>query len=241
MINMTKTAYRYKSQLNNEPIISQGDIFCNLPQLCYDFISESSSVQSNIKVNRANEIIEEIIKTGTPKLIEMFYNPTWAILASQDCDIREGKDLIFYPLVHDSSFELNKIIKQIEERIKNSTRALYLPQILSSDNAFEGPFRIIYHNPFNVPFDIIMRNNNNCWRARLIEPIRKMFIGKVSHFYSRTPMEEVLFLKIEEINSFIKENWDRYYWKFKGKNCYAIDRRECGNLKQDRPTSLLKM
>lgn len=213
---MENTIYKYRDMIKNEFLISQGDIFCNLPYLTYDHLIRSSPDILDKFQNEKDEILTTILQNGGQIQVEGFIDAHWGILASQDCDIRPNKDLIFFPieltkiLIHSQN-----IIKAVDENIKDTTRRLYLPRISPPNgNRTYGPFEIIFHNPFNVPYNLIINNLKHCWKARIIEQARKIFIGKLSHFYSRIPIEEIIFLENEEITEYFNKNW-KNFWRNK--------------------------
>ncbi len=213
---MEKTIYKYKDMIKNEVLISQGDIFCNLPYLTYDSLIRSSPDILDKFQNEKDEILTKILKNGGQMQVEGFIDAHWGILASQDCDILPNKDLIFFPL---ESTEIllpsHNIIEDINTKIKDTTRRLYIPRISPPDASRSyGPFEIIFHNPFNVPYNIIIENLKYCWKARIIEQARKIFIGKLSHFYSRIPIEEIIFLENKEITEYFIKGWTNF-WKHK--------------------------
>lgn len=211
---MKKTIYKYITE--NELPISQGDIFCNLPHFSYDFLVRSEPNITQKFDDESKEILEDILKNGGKIQIEGFFYCQWGILVSQDCDIRPNKDLIFLPLIPTKSLSnVENIVQTVENEIIKSTRRLYIPKInpLNDENSY-GPFEIVFHNPFNVPYDPIFKNLKYCWKARLIEQARKIFIGKLSQFYSRTPVEEFIFLENKEITKYLISEW-KSFWKEK--------------------------
>ena len=210
---MEKTIYKYRDMSENELLISQGDIFCNLPYLTYDQLIQSGPGILDKFQNERDEILATILKNGGPVQVEGFIDGHWGILASQDCDIRPNKDLIFFPLEPTKTlYESQNIIRAIDDNIKNTTRKLYLPRISPRDGSKTyGPFEIIFHNPFNVPYNLINDNLEHCWKARIIESARKIFIGKLSHFYSRIPIEEIIFLENREITKYFTKGWKDFW------------------------------
>jgi len=213
---MEITIYKYRDMIKNELLISQGDIFCNLPYLRYDFLIRSHPDILDKFQNEKDEILTKILKNGGHLQVEGFIDAHWGILASQDCDILPKKDLIFFPLEPTKIFlPSENIINDIDAKIKDTTRRLYIPKISPPDASRSyGPFEIIFHNPFNVPYNLIIENLKHCWKARIIEQARKIFIGKLSHFYSRIPIEEIIFLENEEITEYFNKGW-KIFWKNK--------------------------
>lgn len=211
---MDQTIYKYKLK-EGEPPITQGDVFNNLPYFSYDFLLRSSPRSLDVFKNENKDILTEVIQNSAKVQFEGFFYPKWGIIASQDCDIKPKKDLIFYPLEKTNVLidEVN-IISAVNTKIKNTTRRLYLPKLYCSKGQIYGPFEIIFHNPFNVPYELVLNNLNKCWKARLIESARKIFIGKLSQFFTRLPIEEFMFLENQEITKYLKEDW-KQFWKDK--------------------------
>ena len=122
--------------IKNELIISQGDIFCNLPYLTYDHLVRSGPDILDKFQNERDEIFTTILQNGGQVQVEGFVDAHWGILASQDCDIRSKKDLIFFPLEPtETLYESQNILTAIDDNIKNTTRKLYLPRIAPPDGS----------------------------------------------------------------------------------------------------------
>ena len=213
---MERTIYKYQDMIENDLLISQGDIFCNLPYLSYDQLIRSGPDILDKFQNEKDEILTILLKNGGQLQVEGFIDAHWGILASQDCDILPNKDLIFFPLEPTKILlPSQNIIKDIDAKIKDTTRRLYIPKISPPDDSRSyGPFEIIFHNPFNVPHNLIIENLKHCWKARIIEQARKIFIGKLYHFYSRIPIEEIIFLENKEITEYFNKGW-KNFWKTK--------------------------
>jgi len=213
---LDKTIYIDKEKLGkNDPLIMQGDIFRSIPYFTYDMIIRSDYRDSITLTNEMTNIFEDLITNQKPIQVYGYYFPTWAILASQDCDIRPKKDLIFFPLKKINSLKKSRdIVNSVDNSIEKTTRSIYLPEIEFNSKIRYGPFEVIFHNPFYVPFEIIASNIEHCWLSRIIEPARKVFIGKLSQFYSRTPVDSFIFLDSHEITLYLNQMW-RKYWKKK--------------------------
>ncbi|MFW9872964.1 MAG: hypothetical protein ACFFG0_07670 [Candidatus Thorarchaeota archaeon] len=210
----------YKYSIENEPSIRQGDIFCNLPYFNYDYLMKLRPIRQKAPKDESKQILTEIIQNGGQILVEGFYYGKWGILASQDCDVRPNRDLIFFPLFPVSSLlEENNIVEAVENNIVKSTRHIYIPKLNPPDEQIYGPFEINFYNPFNLPYNIILDNLQYCWKARLIEKARKVFIGKLTHFYSRTPVDEFIFLENEEITNYLITDW-KIIWSKKSEEKY---------------------
>lgn len=215
---MNLTIYKYSYE--NDPPIQQGDIFCNLPYFNYDYLMKSRPIRLKIPKNESDEILIEILQNGGQIPVESFYYCQWGILASQDCDIRPNRDLIFFPLIPVSSLmEEGNIVEAVENNIVKSTRHIYIPKLNTPEGDLYGPFEINFYNPFNVPYNLLLNNLQYCWKARLIEKARKVFIGKLTHFYSRTPVDEFIFLENEEITNYLISDW-KNIWSEKSQDKY---------------------
>ena len=149
---MPGTIYKYWNQLEEgEPIISQGDIFSNLPIFSYDYLLRSEPIMINKFKNEKLSIFEDVIQKGCKIQTESFISPAWGILASQDCDIKPKKDLIFLPLIKTKSLEFrNDIVESVKNEIRESTRRLYISKLMINDNHQECTFEIVFQNPFCI-------------------------------------------------------------------------------------------
>lgn len=209
--------YTYKLK-SKDRRIRQGDIFKNLPQQSVDFLIQS---KPKIKRNLNNEsptILNKVIQEKKPIIAESIIIPSWGILASQDCDIRPNFDLLFYPMINTkTSHDWDTIDEFIKKAITDTTRKYYLPKFKPPNEPEYGPYQVIFQNPFIIPYNIINQNYSKCWVARIIEPAHRVFIGKLTHFYSRTPIDEFIFLENKEITRYITNYWKKEVWKNKFK------------------------
>ncbi|MFX1344639.1 MAG: hypothetical protein ACFFBC_00505 [Promethearchaeota archaeon] len=213
-LEMNQTIYRFNLE-KGEPPITQGDVFSNLPYFSNAFLLRSSPNNLDVFKNENQEIWSEVIQNNSKIQFEGFYYPKWGIIASQDCDIKPKMDLIFYPLEKTNKLiNAEDIILDINRKIKNTTRRLYLPELTFQNEQIYGPFEIIFHNPFTIPYELVEKNYDKCWRARLIESAKKIFIGKLSQFFTRLPIEEFIFLENREITKYLRQDWKKF-WKEK--------------------------
>lgn len=201
----------YKYKLNpEEPKIMQGDIFKNLPIISNDLLVRVKPQEKRRVKDDKKEIMNEVINSEEFIIAESIIYPSWGILASQDCDIKEDYDLIFYPLIKATSPEYwNYIEEFLVKGVRNTTRRYYLPEMRTTDNSIIGPFYAIFQNPFIIPYNIINEPERyrKMWYARIMEPARKILVGKITNFYSRTPMDEYIFLSNSQIELFLDQNW----------------------------------
>lgn len=220
------TIYSYKNENEDSPPIMQGDIFYNLPIRSLDLIIKSISDEKKILENQTNLILEEIALNGRYILTESFIYPSWGILASQDCDIRSDFDLIFYPLIKTKAPEDvdNTIDNFLKQNIRETTRKYYLPELKPPHLPEFGPSYVLLQSPFIVPYNLLIDENiyKKSWCARINEPARRVFLGKLTNFYCRTPIDEYIFLKNSEITNLIEEYWKNLTLKNSIKKLFEI-------------------
>ena len=209
--------YSYYDEKEDSPPIMQGDIFCNLPIRSLDLLIKSITDEKNKLENQTNAILKEIVLESVYTLTESFIYPSWGILASQDCDILPDFDLIFYPIIEtkapkDTNSSVDNFLKQF---VRKPTRKYYLPKLKPLNMPEFGPSYVLLQSPFIVPYNLLIEQEiyEKSWCARINEPARKFFLGKLTNFYCRTPMDEYIFLTNSEISILIGE-----YWKDLGLN-----------------------
>lgn len=196
------TIYDYNFD-ENMPM-KQGDIFSNLPYLSYDLLLKSTYEDDKPTIDQSDELISEILKTGDIIQVETFLASTWGILANQDCDIRDPYDLIFLPLKEISPSVAVSTLNYFNKRVRDTTRFFYLPAIKKPSIGNLGPFHAQFNMPFTLPFNQIEKNIKSCWVARIKEPSRRMLVAKLTHFFSRPPIDELIFAENQEIENYIK-------------------------------------
>jgi hypothetical protein len=202
--------------------MKQGDIFCNLPYLSFDILVKSSYEDDKPLVDQSKEIITNVLRNGELIQVETFVTSTWGILASQDCDIREPYDLIFLPLKEIPPSVAKETIGFFNSKVRDTKRFFYLPMIECPNSGKFGPFHVQFNLPFILPYIEINDNLNNCWVARIREPSRKMLVGKLTHFFSRPPIDELVFAENDEIVNYIKN----YYKKNKANEIKVLEKIE---------------
>jgi len=202
--------------------MKQGDIFCNLPYLSYDILVKSTYKDDKPIINQSKEIITEVLRKGKIVQVETFVASTWGILASQDCDIREPYDLIFLPLKEIPPSVTKTTLSFFNSKVRDTTRFFYLPVIEIPSSGNVGPFHIQFNMPFIIPHIDVKDNLNNCWVARITEPSRRMLVGKLTHFFSRPPIDELVFAENIEIENYIKN----YYKNNKADEIKVIEKIE---------------
>jgi len=188
-----------------------------LPFFDYDLIFKSEPNILDKFKNERDKIFNNIIQNGSVIRIEGNYKPVWGILATQDCDIALKEELTFFLLNKIKKIDEN-ISSQIRGKIINSTRKLYLPKLDLNKSKQYGPFEIDFKTPFNITYDIILKNLQNCWKARIIESARKVFLGKLSNYFLRPPVDEIIFLENYQIINYISTIWKDFWDKKSRKN-----------------------
>lgn len=212
-------AYNCQKEINIKEI-QQGDIFRNIPYYSPDFLLKSSLNKTNIEItNEVEDIFKDIIKKGSVINAKSIIFPTWAILGSQECDIRGGYDLIFFPLVKYTELEKqDEFVKFIEKDIQEWTRYMYVPKSDLADNRF-GPFRVLLQNPFYISYEIIEKNLKHCWATHIVEKAKRVFVGKITNLFTRTPVDELVFIEFNQIENYFQEKWQKA-WNKKETNPY---------------------
>ncbi len=195
----------YQYIFNKDEPIKQGDIFRNLPNISLDLLFKSSFEEDKPTRNQSNEILTDILQNGNITQIETILSSTCGILASQDCEIRKDHDLIFIPLEKIDPFTPKTIDGDIKTKIVDTVRKFYLPELNSPRFQSLGPFHAIFERSFRISYNILIKNIESCWVARIKEPSRKYFIGKLTHFFSRPPIDEFLFIEDQQILDLINK------------------------------------
>ncbi len=206
-------AYNFQKDINIKEI-QQGDIFRNIPYYSPDFLLKFSINDINLEItNEVESIFEDVIKNGNIITAKSIIIPTWAILGSQECDIRKGYDLIFYPLVKYKEIDEQKeLVNFIERDIQEWTRAMYIPKYDLIDNRF-GPFRVLLQNPFYISYEIIEKNLEHCWATHIVEKARRVFVGKITNLFTRTPVDGLIFIEFDQIENYFKKKWQKAWDK----------------------------
>ena len=205
--------YKYNKAINIKEI-QQGDIFRNIPYYSPDFLLKSSLNEINEEItNEVEPIFEDIIKNGNVINTKSIIFPTWAILGSQECDIRKGYDLIFFPLVKYKEIdEQDALVNFVEKDIQEWTRYMYIPKSDLADNKF-GPFRVLLQNPFYISYEIIEKNLEHCWATHIVEKARRVFVGKITNLFTRTPVDELVFIEFNQIENYFQKKWQKAWNK----------------------------
>jgi len=203
---MTIYTYDYDKDFS----LKQGDILKNIPYLKLNFLVKSTYEFDKPRLNQCDKIISEIIENGEPIQIETFLNSTFVILATQDCDIRPEYNLTFFPLKIINPSKKKETRSYFKDRVRETTRFFYLPKLKKLNFPVIGPFYAILQLPFTIPYDLIEKNLEKCWFARINEYATKVYVAKISHYYTRLPFEELIFAENEEICNYLEEYRDKF-------------------------------
>jgi len=205
--------FDYQEDINIKEI-QQGDIFRNIPYYSPDYLLKSPINEININIdNDVESIFEDIIINGNVVNAKSIIFPTWAILGSQECDIRGGYDLIFFPLVKYKEIDKHEdIAKFIEKDIQDWTRFMYIPKSDLMDNGF-GPFRVLLQNPFYISYEIVEKNLKHCWATHIVDKARRVFVGKITNLFTRTPIDELVFIEFKQIENYFEKKWQKAWNK----------------------------
>lgn len=198
--------YETKDEIDIKEI-RQGDIFKNIPYYSPDFLMKNLNQDNQEIKNETENIFQEIMRNGEVLAVESVIFPTWAILASQDCDIRKDYDLLFFPIVKYKELkEQDNKKKFIEDDIREWNRFMFLPKNYI-DSSKVGPFRVLLQNPFYLSYEILEKNIKYCWVSHISDKARKIFLGKITNFFTRLPFDELIFLEFSEIEEYFQIKW----------------------------------
>ncbi len=216
--------------LNHKDKLEQGDICCNLPKfLPSDLIPEEPSTHV------WDNYLESLRENSIPD-VKFFIlpSPKWGVILTQTCDIenaKEGSSILVAELNEIEDYkkfeELPSITKKksridnIIKTIRNEPAKHYFPELMFNNNEILGPWELDFKMIFFVPPDLIKKNKDLFWKARLKNPGLEVLKGKISRYFTRLAFEECLFFS---------KNENEYYIDYKGRNKEEIIkiRRECG-------------
>lgn len=186
---------------NSESRISQGDIFKNIPFMSFNILMEETN-EHDFFHNDTTKIIDNILTTGNDSIIKTVVDSTLCILSSQDCDVINQDILIFHPLekIEPDVNELINIGPSHPIRIK--TRTFYLPK-LDINGFIGGPYRVNFENPISIPKNIIVNRLLDNRIASLTIEAKRIFVNKITQFFNRLPLDEIMFLNQEEIDRYL--------------------------------------
>lgn len=195
--------YSYES--NNR--LKQGDICCNLPMITSKEMSVAESEESWDAYTNAlkNEETIDFQMVVIP-------TPVTGVILSQTCDILPRSNLIFSRLLplprKERPKKENKITKYIQDIIRNDTRRHYFP---NPDNGRsitkeDGPYFTNFNEIFILPSDLILKNLDIFWKARLSMEARVVLCEKIQKYFTRLAFDDVIFFTMEEIKLYIKYN-----------------------------------
>jgi len=194
----------YKDFDEDHPI-RQGDIFKNIPYLSFDLLIKASHKKKEILDDETEILFEKVMENGKNILVETYLQSSFSILASQDCDIENNIDLIFFILeeYENKDFTRYKIVNQ---ELNRPTRSFYLPFLIYEGKQI-GPLKINFTEPVKIPSKLIKRKLKSLRVAKLIDSVKKTFALKLSNFFNRIGVNELIFYENELIQEYIYEIW----------------------------------
>ncbi|MFX1592333.1 MAG: hypothetical protein ACFFCL_06530 [Promethearchaeota archaeon] len=185
--------------------IRQGDIFKNIPYLSFDLLVKASPKKREILDDETENLFEEITENGKNILVETYLQSTLSILASQDCDIENDEDLIFLILEEYENVDF-KNYKNVKRELSTPTRSFYLP-FLIIDGKKIGPLKVNFIEPIKIPNKLIKHKLKSLRVGKLIDSVKKTFAAKLSSFFNRIAITELVFYENELIQEYIYEIW----------------------------------
>jgi len=194
--------YRY---FDEDHRIRQGDIFKNIPYLSFDLLVKSSHKKKEWLDDETENLLEEIMENGKNVLVETYLQSTLSILASQDCDIENDEELIFFILEEYENIDFTNY-KNVKEELTSPTRSFYLP-FLNIEGKKIGPLKVNFTEPIKIPNKLIKHKLKSLRVAKLVDSVKKTFAAKVSNFFNRIAVTELIFYENELIQEYIYEIW----------------------------------
>ena len=194
--------YRY---FDEDHPIRQGDIFKNIPYLSFDLLVKASHKKKEMLDDETENLFEEVIENGKNILVETYLQSTLSILASQDCDIENDEDLIFFILEEYENADFTNY-KNVKQELTTSTRSFYLPFLIINGKKI-GPLKVNFSEPIKIPNKLIKHKLKSLRVAKLIDSVKKTFTAKLSNFFNRIAVTELIFYENELIQEYIYEIW----------------------------------
>ncbi len=194
--------YRY---FDEDHRIRQGDIFKNIPYLSFDLLVKASHKKKEWLNDETENLFEEVMENGKNILVETYLQSTLSILASQDCDIENDEDLIFFILEEYENADFTNY-KNVKQELTTPTRSFYLP-FLIIDGKKIGPLKVNFTEPIKIPNKLIRHKLKSLRVVKLIDSVKKTFTAKLSNFFNRIAVTELIFYENELIQEYIYEIW----------------------------------
>lgn len=194
--------YRY---FDEDYRIQQGDIFRNIPYLSFDLLVKASHKKKEWLDDETENIFEEVMENGKNILVETYLQSTFSILASQDCDIENNEDLIFLILEEYENVDFTNY-KNVKQELTTPTRSFYLPFLIFAGKKI-GPLKVNFTEPIKIPNKLIKHKLKSLRVAKLIDSVKKTFAVKLSNFFNRVAVTELIFYENELIQEYIYEIW----------------------------------
>lgn len=188
----------------------QGDICANLPMITPKQMGTSTMGRSNAHTTIWEEYTK-LIKEGRSEAFEISAMPTpsLGIVLSQTCDIEHGENILFCRVSNLENWPegLNNRTGRLKKIIRVETKKFYLPLPTTEKKLTnsEGPYYADFLMMFSLPAEMILQNLDVYWKARIIEPARKVFCEKIQRFFTRLSFDDILFFSNEEIIHYLKK------------------------------------
>jgi len=208
--------------LNHDGKLEQGDICFNIPKITpSQFISEKPIVST------WDDYIN-CIEENSPKSVKFsfFPSPTQGVILSPTCDIENNKlkVILFAELkldVNHSGFQ-EKGKSRKKSHIDSLLRLVrykwpskhYFPELFVDETIY-GPWELDFNNIFFISTELVKKNIDLFWKARLKSPAVEVLKEKIRHYFTRLAFDECIFLTDIE---------NDFYIEYKDKDKEEIDK-----------------
>lgn len=198
--------------LDHEDQLKQGDICWKLPMITskqMKYPLGSSKIGDKSVWKEYTEYIKE--ERLTEFKISVIPTLVSGTILTQTCDIRKGNDILLgrlLPLFSKTSWpKPQNLPKSITKVLRDETRRHYFPSLPEGItlNEGKGPYYLDLKTLFLLPAEMIIDNMDIYWKARMIEPARKVLCEKIQRYFTRLPFDDILFFTNTEIITWLEQ------------------------------------
>lgn len=188
--------------------IKQGDIFLGIPRI--DISLKEIPIVTGDNDTPELSTWEEIVKEGKEIPAILAVKPVMAIVASQDCDVSNGRDITLFEIRDFRDVEgkcrdtksLKKWINIITHQARLNQKWFYLPP--DSRIGFSEKMAVDLRVTLRVPKNDL-EELKSLRKGRLNSIADEHFRERISEFYRRYPYDEWYSLSNEELDEYLKE------------------------------------
>jgi hypothetical protein len=204
-------------EVKHEDPIRQGDIFKGIPHIHYD-PSNLFVVQEDETIKSTEHNWADIYKAGEVRVIARV-EPTYAIVASQDCDTQRDDFITFFKIdkIFDvspewkSKFPKDKSpqnqlawwVKQITKQAQVENKWFYLPP--DKDLGLEERQAADFQSIIPVPLQFLNENKSILRVGRLNQEADEHFREKIAQYFRRYPYDGWYPLNKEEFDIYTSD------------------------------------